>query len=113
MAHVSCPRVLLEHRRRRLILLREAYLRRLAVIPLEREVRRPHSEPASRDLLQIVVASLDPEFHGVEGILEADGNAHVVTIELLADGDRSHLHRRELSVLDFHWSAIEVVALQN
>ena len=91
MAHVSCP--LVEHRRRwRLILLGQTNLGRFAVIPLEGEVRRPHTEPAGSDLLEVVVTGLDPELERVERIGEANGDAHVVAIELLAQRDVSHLN---------------------
>src|SRR5206468_9361470 len=103
-----------EHRRRwRLILLRQTNLGRFAVIPLEGEVRRPHTEPAGGDLLEVVVTGLDPELERVERIGEANGDAHVVAIELLAQRDVSHLNLREFSFLDLHRSAIEVVRLQN
>src|SRR5947208_2449357 len=106
-------RALLEYWWRGLFLLRQPDLRRLAVIPLEGEVRRSHSESARGDLLEVLVTRLDPELHGVERILEADGDTHVVTVDFLADGDRGHLHRRKFALLDFHRSAIEVVGLEN
>src|SRR5207237_2569718 len=84
-----------------------ANLRRLPVIPLERQERRPHSEPASGDLLQVVVACLDPELQRVEWIGEANGHAHVVTIESLPQSDVGHGEWPELRRLDCHSPAVE------
>src|ERR1043165_4948035 len=75
----------------RLILLRRTNLGRLAVIPLEGEVRRPHAELPLRDLLEIVVARSDLELHLIERISEANRDTHVVAIELLPHGDVGHL----------------------
>src|SRR6266480_2765032 len=98
---------------RRLILLRQANLGRLAVVPLEGQVRRPHAELALRYLLEVVVAGLDAELHLVEGIGEANSNAHVVAIELLAKSDVRHLEGGELPLLDLHRSAVEIIRLEN
>src|SRR4051794_40878842 len=88
-----------EDRRWRLLLLRQTYLWRLAVVPLEGEVRGAHAELTGGDLLEVVVAGADPELHGVERILEPNRDAHVVAIELLSHCDVGHLHRRESTLL--------------
>src|SRR3954464_658630 len=109
--HVDLFR-LREHRRWCLLLLRQTYLGRLAVVPLEGQVRGAHTELPGGDLLEVVVPGPDPELHGVERILEPNRDAHVVAIELLPDRDVGHLHRRESTLLDFHRRAVEVVRLE-
>src|SRR6266446_7656624 len=72
-----------EHRRRGLILLLgQTNLRRLSVVPLKRHVRRLYTEMSVRDLLQIVIAGLDPKMHRIERVGEAHRDAHVVSIDL-------------------------------
>src|SRR5689334_6359679 len=97
----------------RLILLRLTNARWLAVVPLECEVRRADTELPLRDLLQIVVTRFDLELHLIERVREANRDAHVVAIQLLPQCDVGHLEGRELALLDFHRTAIEVVRLQN
>ena len=64
------------------------------------------------DLLKVVIAGLNPEMHCVERIRETHRDAHIVTIDLLAERDVRHLHRGEASLLDIDRRTVEVVRLQ-
>src|SRR5215203_4180907 len=76
--------------------------RLLAVVVLERQVRRAVAEVALRDLRQRRCARLDAEPAGVEWILDAQADRCLVAVELLADGEVRELQRGHPAAFHLH-----------
>src|SRR5206468_3536414 len=98
-----------DERRRRafLILLLLPHARWTSVVPLEGEPRHAAVEAALRDLDELRVAHPHAERPGVEGIVHAERDGGVITLELLAHREIRLSHSLEAAALDLHRRTIE------